>query len=110
MEDSETKVIKLEQSVQKIFEDIADVKDEVKQVQEELFSWFDRLDESVQDLKLSQAKLEEQAKAKELFETLIREELRDLKSVQSKLFLAMAGGGMSVIVWLLQDLFSRLSS
>jgi uncharacterized Zn finger protein len=110
MEDSETKVIKLEQSVQKIFEDIADVKDEVKQVQEELFSWFDRLDESVQDLKLSQAKLEEQAKAKELFETLIREELRDLKSVQSKLFIAMAGGGMSVIVWLLQDLFSRLSS
>jgi uncharacterized Zn finger protein len=109
MEDSETKVIKLEQSVQKIFEDIADVKDEVKQVQEELFSWFDRLDESVQDLKLSQAKLEEQAKAKELFETLIREELRDLKSVQSKLFIAMAGGGMSVIVWLLQDLFSRLS-
>jgi uncharacterized phage infection (PIP) family protein YhgE len=110
MEDSETKVMKLEQSVQKIFEDIADVKDEVKQVQEELFSWFDRLDESVQDLKLSQAKLEEQAKAKELFETLIREELRDLKSVQSKLFIAMAGGGMSVIVWLLQDLFSRLSS
>jgi uncharacterized phage infection (PIP) family protein YhgE len=109
MEDSETKVMKLEQSVQKIFEDIADVKDEVKQVQEELFSWFDRLDESVQDLKLSQAKLEEQAKAKELFETLIREELRDLKSVQSKLFIAMAGGGMSVIVWLLQDLFSRLS-
>jgi uncharacterized Zn finger protein len=110
MEDSETKVIKLEQSVQKIFEDIADVKDEVKQVQEELFSWFDRLDESVQDLKLSQAKLEEQAKAKELFENLIREELRELKSVQSKLFIAMAGGGMSVIVWLLQDLFSRLSS
>jgi uncharacterized Zn finger protein len=109
MEDSETKVIKLEQSVQKIFEDIADVKDEVKQVQEELFSWFDRLDESVQDLKLSQAKLEEQAKAKELFENLIREELRELKSVQSKLFIAMAGGGMSVIVWLLQDLFSRLS-
>jgi uncharacterized phage infection (PIP) family protein YhgE len=109
MEDSETKVMKLEQSVQKIFEDIADVKDEVKQVQEELFSWFDRLDESVQGLKLSQAKLEEQAKAKELFETLIREELRDLKSVQSKLFIAMAGGGMSVIVWLLQDLFSRLS-
>ncbi|HZW83221.1 MAG TPA: hypothetical protein VFF14_07400 [Candidatus Deferrimicrobium sp.] len=109
MEDSEKKVIKLEQSVQKIFDDISDVKDDVKQVQEELFSWFDHLDESVQDLKLSQAKLEEQAKAKELFENLIRDQLHDLKDVQAKLFLAMAGGGISVIVWLLQDLFSRLS-
>lgn len=97
----------LEKSVEGLGGDAKSQKDDVKQFQQELRSWFDRLDLMVQELRLSHTKLQEQMTAHIALEKLIQEELKDAKKFRGRLFLAATGGAVSLIVFLVQDILSR---
>ncbi len=97
----------VEKSVESLGSDVKSLKDDVKQVQQELRSWFDRLDGIVQELRLSHTKLQEQMTAHTALENLIQEELKEAKKFRGRLFLAATGGAVSLIVYLVQDILSR---
>ncbi len=101
------KINLLERSVESLTIDVNEVKQDVKQFRQELCSWFDRLDSTVQDLRVSNTKLEEQMVARTMLENAIKDELKEAKKVRSKLLLGAAGGAVSVIGWLIQDIFSK---
>ena len=106
-ETQQEKIIRLEQTVEQLNSDVNELKRDFKGIRSELTTWFDRLDGRVQDLRLSQTRLEEQMVLRGALEDQIRDELREAKRFRAKVLLALASGFISLVIYLIQDMFLR---
>lgn len=106
-ENIQHKVDLLERSVDRLGLDVGELKENINKVQEELGGWFNRLDTTVQELRVTTTKLEEQMVSRQILENLIKEDLTEAKSFRLKVLLAVSTGIVSLIVWLVQSILSR---
>ena len=101
---NEQKILTLEQSVVKLSGDIRDVHGDVRQVHQELTTWFDRLEQVVEDLRIQNVKVQEQMASRTILEKTIEEQLDDAKKFYQKITLALFGGGFSLVVFIIQNI------
>ncbi|HWJ03576.1 MAG TPA: hypothetical protein VNU93_07820 [Verrucomicrobiae bacterium] len=100
------RILLLEKSFKDLCRDVQGLSTDVKQVNEELCTRFDRLDVTVQDLRIQNAKLQEQFSSRLIIDKSIEKQLNETRKFSSRIFFALLGGGVSFVVIVIQTLLS----
>ncbi len=99
------KIERLQHDYVDLYESLKELKSDVKDYQFRLERWQTSHEALVQDLMISQVKFTEQAVARDQLLRDIKDELTQAKSLRTKVYLTLTGGGISLILYFIQSLF-----